>query len=109
MAITLGFSPALVCGQTTASQGQDDVIRVRSNEVQLDIVVKDKKGRPVKDLKAADFEVFEDGVSQKVESFRFITREAPHAASESKSAAPTLDNNSTASEAFRSGNYGAGV
>ena len=88
MAITVGFSPALVCGQTTASQDQDDVIRVRSNEVQLDIVVKDKKGRPVKDLKAVDFEIFEDGVSQKVESFRFITREAPTVKSESKSTAP---------------------
>jgi VWFA-related protein len=89
IAITVGFSPALVCGQNTASQDQDDVIRVRSNEVQLDIVVKDKKGRPVKDLKAADFEVFEDGVSQKVESFRFITRVPPQATSESKSAAPS--------------------
>ena len=75
MAISVGFSPAFVRGQTTASQDQDDVVRFRSNEVQLDIVVKDKKGRPVKDLKASDFEVLEDGVSQKVESFRFVTRE----------------------------------
>ena len=89
MAITVGFSPALVRGQTTTSQDQDDVIRVRSNEVQLDIVVKDKKGRPVKDLKAADFEVFEDGVSQRVESFRFITRVAPQTTAESKTTAPS--------------------
>jgi VWFA-related protein len=60
-------------GQTP--QSQDEVIRVRTNEVKLDIVVKDKKGRPVKDLTAADFEVFEDGVSQKIESFRFVSRE----------------------------------
>lgn len=75
IAITVGFSPALVCGQNTASRDPDDVVRVRSNEVQLDIVVKDKKGRPVKDLKAADFEVLEDGVAQKIESFRFVARE----------------------------------
>ena len=88
MTIVVGFSPALVCGQTTEPQDQDDVVRFRSNEVQLDVVVKDKKGRPVKDLKAVDFEVFEDGVLQKVESFRFITREAPAAKSaESKSTA----------------------
>lgn len=54
-------------------QSQDDVVRVRTNEVRLDIVVKDKKGRPVKDLTAADFVVLEDGVSQKIESFRFVT------------------------------------
>lgn len=77
----IGVSPALVCAQTTtqteAAQDQDDVIRFRSNEVRLDIVVKDKKGRPIRDLKASDFEVLEDGVAQKVESFRFVTREAP--------------------------------
>jgi VWFA-related protein len=76
MAVVLGSYPALVCGQTTTAQDQDDVVRFRSNEVQLDIVVRDKKGRPVKDLKVADFEVLEDGVLQKVESFRFVTREA---------------------------------
>ena len=88
MAISVGFSPAVVCAQTSGAQDQDDVVRVRSNEVQLDIVVKDKKGRPVKDLKAVEFEIFEDGVLQKVESFRFISREAgTTATSESKTTA----------------------
>ncbi|HEV8429648.1 MAG TPA: VWA domain-containing protein [Pyrinomonadaceae bacterium] len=62
-------------GQTPLSQ--DEVIRFRTNEVILDIVVKDKKGRTVKDLTAADFEVLEDGVTQKIESFRFVNREGP--------------------------------
>ncbi len=62
-------------GLQAVSQEQDDVIRVRSNEVRLDVVVKDKKGRPIRDLKAADFEILEDGVSQKIESFRFVSRE----------------------------------
>lgn len=84
MAITVGFSTTLVCGQTTLSQDQADVVRVRSNLVQLDVVVKDKKGRPVRDLKAGDFEVFEDGVAQKVDLFRFVTREAMPARSEAK-------------------------
>src|SRR5690349_24085274 len=75
LSITTAFSTGVAWGQTTA-QDQDEVIRVRSNEVRLDVVVKDKKGRPVKDLKATDFEVLEDGVPQKVESFRFVTREA---------------------------------
>ena len=70
-------------GQT--SQNQEDVIRFRSNEVRLDIVVKDKKGHPVKDLTAADFEVFEDGVSQKIASFRFVTREETKTAATSNS------------------------
>src|ERR1700752_182937 len=72
--VTTGFSSVLTRGQTPV-QDQDDVVRVRSNEVRLDIVVKDKKGRPIKDLKTTDFEILEDGVPQKVESFRFVSRE----------------------------------
>ena len=79
------FSPALVYGQQ-----DDDVIRVRSNEVRLDVVVKDKKGRQIKDLKATDFEVLEDGVPQKVESFRFVSREPGTATPEIRdNASPT--------------------
>jgi VWFA-related protein len=66
------------------AQSQEDVLRFRSNEVRLDVVVKDKKGRPIKDLKSTDFEVLEDGVPQKVESFRFVTREATAIASATK-------------------------
>src|SRR6185503_7652096 len=66
------------------SQDQDEVVRFRTNEVKLDVVVKDKKGRPIKDLKASDFEVLEDGVTQKVESFRFVSREAPPVKTETK-------------------------
>ncbi|HEY2961495.1 MAG TPA: VWA domain-containing protein [Pyrinomonadaceae bacterium] len=73
---SLGFAPALVCGQTGSAQDQDEVVRVRSNEVRLDVVVKDKKGHAIRDLKASDFEILEDGVPQKVESFRFVVREA---------------------------------
>jgi VWFA-related protein len=81
---TLGVSSAPVRGQTVPSQDQDEVIRVRSNEVRLDVVVKDKKGRPIKDLKAADFEILEDGVLQKVESFRFVMREGAAGAADAK-------------------------
>ena len=66
------------------AQEQEEVVRVRSNEVRLDVVVKDKKGRPIKDLKNTDFEVLEDGVPQKVESFRFVSREAAAISSETK-------------------------
>src|SRR6266498_77316 len=47
-------------------------VTISTNEVRLDAVVKDKKGRPVKDLTAADFEVYEDGVRQAVQSFRQV-------------------------------------
>src|ERR1051325_463400 len=71
-------------GLQAVSQEQDEVVRVRSNEVRLDVVVKDNMGRPIRDLKASDFEILEDGVPQKVESFRFVSRETTPVNSESK-------------------------
>jgi VWFA-related protein len=40
--------------------------------VRVDVIVTDKKGNPVVDLKAEDFEVFEDGDRQTVESFKLF-------------------------------------
>jgi VWFA-related protein len=61
---------------------------VATSAVTLDVVVRDKKGRAVRDLKASDFEVYEDGVLQKVESFEVFGRplDAPAVAA---TAAPT--------------------
>ncbi|HEX8117244.1 MAG TPA: hypothetical protein VF521_08230, partial [Pyrinomonadaceae bacterium] len=59
-----------------APQDDEEVVRVESREVKLDVVVKDKRGRPVKDLKLSDFEIYEDGVRQQIQSFRFVTRDA---------------------------------
>jgi VWFA-related protein len=48
---------------------------VGSAEVLFDVVVRDKRGRAVTDLSAADFEVYEDGVRQQLNSFRLVARE----------------------------------
>src|SRR5260221_5599985 len=54
--------------QTKSSDG-DDIIKVTSNLVNLDVIVKDKKGKAITDLKPEDFTVFENGVPQKIEFF----------------------------------------
>ena len=38
----------------------------------VDVVVRDRKGQPVRDLTQADFEVIEDSVPQKVGSFTTV-------------------------------------
>jgi VWFA-related protein len=48
--------------------------------VLVDVVVRDKRGQPVRDLTAADFEVLEDGVPQSIGSFTaFAPANAPSA------------------------------
>ena len=47
----------------------DDVVKVKSNLVNIDVLVKDKKGKYIADLKAEDFTIFENGVQQKIEFF----------------------------------------
>src|SRR6267378_1003567 len=70
-------SPFQTYAQTPPGKEQDvDRIVVGTREVVLDAVVKDRKGRPVKELAGSDFEVFEDGVPQQVKSFRLVTRDA---------------------------------
>ena len=87
LAIAVTFSSFhSVNGQEQSQQKPDDVLRVRSSEVRLDIVVKDKKGHAVKDLSPADFEILEDGVSQRIQSFRFVNREAPADSSPNRNA-----------------------
>ncbi|MDT5263323.1 MAG: hypothetical protein QOC61_2327, partial [Acidobacteriota bacterium] len=76
--------------QTTQNKDQqEEVVRVGSNEVVLDVVVRDKKGRVVKDLSTSDFEVYEDGVRQNVTSFRLVTRGAGAAPSDGGAKAGT--------------------
>jgi len=74
--------PLLVClVATTAGLGlaQDatppapgPTIRVTTTEVALDLVVRDKKGRQVKNLKPGDVEIYEDGVRQQLLSFHVV-------------------------------------
>ena len=48
---------------------EEDVIKVTSNLVNLDVMVKDKKGKAITDLKAEDFVLSENGVRQNIEFF----------------------------------------
>ncbi|HEX5964921.1 MAG TPA: VWA domain-containing protein [Pyrinomonadaceae bacterium] len=65
---------ALLCAVSpTLSQTQsDDVVRITTNLVQVDVVVT-KKGKHITDLKAEDFELFEDGKLQTITSFAYVS------------------------------------
>jgi VWFA-related protein len=58
--------------QTQTSDDKDDVVKITTNLVQVDVVVtKDEK--PVTNLTADDFEIFEDGKRQTITSFTYIS------------------------------------
>jgi VWFA-related protein len=74
LAAVLLFSSA--AGQTTAPQATKDNqgtyrFRVESELVLVNVVVRDKQGKPVTDLKQQDFTIMEDGKPQRISSFDF--------------------------------------
>ena len=58
---------------TPADQSQTARFGAAASGVVVDVVVRDKKGRPVSNLTAADFALYEDGVPQKVVAFEPYT------------------------------------
>jgi len=70
------YQPVMGQNPVTPQRQDEPKIRIGTAEVTLDVVVRDKKGRPVKDLTASEFEIYEDGVKQHVESFRLALRES---------------------------------
>lgn len=62
---------------------QDKPVRLGTSEIIVDAVVIDKKNRAVGDLTEDSFEVYEDGVKQKITSFRFESAGASNAAGNS--------------------------
>jgi VWFA-related protein len=68
------FTTALIPGraQDVTPPPAVPTIKVTATEVALDLVVRDKKGRQVKNLKQGDVEIYEDGVKQELLSFRMV-------------------------------------
>ena len=85
LALLLGFCillPALAQTQSKpavpsapppqkASDDNDDIVKISTNLVQVDAVVT-RDGKPVSDLTADDFEIYEDGRKQAITSFAYI-------------------------------------
>jgi VWFA-related protein len=65
---TTGFSQ-----RTTPSPTAEDVVKISTNLIQMDVSVTDRNGKTVSDLKPEDFEVFENGKKQSISSFSFVS------------------------------------
>ncbi len=54
------------------SSGEDDVVRITTNLIQVDAVVTDKNGRQVTDLRADEFEILENDKKQEITNFSYV-------------------------------------
>src|SRR5215207_11766773 len=78
----LPFLLVILCLNASVVTAQDDdVVRVNTDIVVLNITVTDKAGQYVKGLKAFDFKIYEDGVEVKPDMIAsFSLQESPYAA-----------------------------
>ena len=72
-------SPSPVPPAVTAPVSQpqenddDDVVRITTKLVQVDVTVTDRSGNPVTNLTADDFEITENGRPQKINNFSYVS------------------------------------
>ncbi|MGH3115164.1 MAG: VWA domain-containing protein, partial [Gaiellaceae bacterium] len=79
---------ALVVGVTSATSAQDAVPEAKIELVQVDVVVTDSRGKPVRDLAQQDFVVLEDGKPQRLSHFALAGRGATGVSAPAAAGAP---------------------
>src|SRR6185295_10314404 len=80
---TIPFLLAILCFSfvVAVAQDDDDVVRVNTDLVVLNLTVTDKAGQYVKALKLSDFKIFDNGVEVTRDMIAsFSLQEAPYAA-----------------------------
>ncbi len=65
---------AIVLAAQSAPPQRSQSLTSGTTAILVDVVVRDKGGRPVTDLSGSDFEVAEDGIAQKIDSFTRVTQ-----------------------------------
>lgn len=50
----------------------EDVVKISTALIQIDVVITDKDGNQIKDLKPEDFEIYENGKKQNITNFSYI-------------------------------------
>lgn len=58
---------------TPKAADNDDIVKISTTLIQIDVTVTDKNGSVVKDLKPEDFEIYENGKKQEITNFSFVS------------------------------------
>lgn len=61
---------------TPKPPADDDVVKISTTLIQVDVTVTDRDGKVVKDLKPEDFEIYENGKKQEVTNFSFVSTDS---------------------------------
>ncbi len=72
MRYAIVLAPLLAMLLPAQQPQQPPTYRAGAEEVVIDVIVRDKKGKPIKDLTAADFKVSDNGVEQKILGMRMV-------------------------------------
>lgn len=77
--VTILFATTFAAGQDAKPQRtptpatDNDVVKITTNLIQVDVTVTDSKGKVVTDLKPEEIEIYENGEKQKITNFSFIS------------------------------------
>jgi VWFA-related protein len=84
LALILGLTPAnFLSGHSQEQKSKEQkpqtepMLRIETDLVQIDVVVADKAGKLVRDLRREDFELYEDGKKQQITHFAIGTATQP--------------------------------
>ena len=71
---TLALVFLAVLSPRIVAQNEDDVVRIDTDLVAFEVSVSDRNGQPVRNLKAEEFRIFEDGIERPIDFFQPIKR-----------------------------------
>ena len=104
LVIIVLFSFTCFSQQPTTTLPDDQVVKINTNLIQIDVTVTDKDGKIVTGLKPEDFQLYENGELQKIANFSFVSKMASSATVSNGNS--TLPTNSPRSDQIKQGKTG---
>jgi VWFA-related protein len=71
--VLISLAPGILAQITQPTPQPEEVVKISTNLIQLDVSVTDKNGKSINDLTPDEIEVFENGEKQKLSNFSFIS------------------------------------
>jgi VWFA-related protein len=71
---TVKPTPPVSLFPTPVPEKENDVVKITTTLVQLDVTVTDKKGRVITDIRPDEIEIYENGQKQDISHFTFISK-----------------------------------